>query len=60
MTKMLRSRWLWALLAISASPGLIAWLLGVSDGVDRAGGHDGVRGPGRGHAQPGLTSWRHR
>lgn len=30
MTKMLRSRWLWALLAISASPGLIAWLLGVS------------------------------
>lgn len=30
MTKMLRSRWLWALMALSASPGLIAWLLGVS------------------------------
>lgn len=30
MRKMLRSRWLWTLMAISASPGLIAWLLGVS------------------------------
>ncbi|WP_458683796.1 hypothetical protein [Prescottella equi] len=30
MTKMLRSRWLWTLMALSASPGLIAWLLGVS------------------------------
>ncbi|MFI6756240.1 hypothetical protein HF877_03405 [Rhodococcus sp. BL-253-APC-6A1W] len=30
MTTMLRSRWLWTLIALSASPGLIAWLLGVS------------------------------
>ncbi len=29
MTKMLRSRWLWAMTALSASSGLIAWLLGV-------------------------------
>lgn len=30
MRRMLRSRWLWTLMALSASPGLIAWLLGVS------------------------------
>ncbi|WP_226435555.1 hypothetical protein [Rhodococcus yananensis] len=30
MTKMLRSRWLWTLTAISASPGVTAWLLGVN------------------------------
>lgn len=28
--KILRSRWLWTLMALSTSPGLVAWLLGVS------------------------------